>query len=211
MERGENTGACSLNALGRHQKNCAASWKASSRSWDRERMNSGYIGARPGPVSLCTAFSARCTGNANGVTEMAYSCCLNQGVMAARDVGGAEEGRGGVKGADELWRLTGDLLHLLHGVRDHGDDAGEIIRQFVRTAKWDAGAGVFRDLRDVIVIGADDHMIKQPRLQRRCDGPADHGAAMEGAHILARNAFRAAARRDDRDLHGQRFVLSAMP
>src|SRR5690606_4468700 len=86
-------------------------------------------------------------------------------------------------------------------VTDNWNGAGMVIRQLRWTHEWHLGTVLPGDLRDLLVISGDNDLIETAALQCRLDGPSDHRLAAEGVIVLARNAFAAAAGRDDSEPH----------
>ena len=115
---------------------------------------------------------------------------------------GAADRRGGAKRA----RRTKDPEDLLvaTGHRErHPFDVGRGRRRELGGAElWDLGAVAARDRRDLLRVRGDEDRAEDAALARRRDRIGEERMAGELAHVLAGNALRAGARRDQSDRRG---------
>ncbi len=80
---------------------------------------------------------------------------------------------------------------------EDGQVGGVILCELAWPQERSLGAVLARDCRDLLVIRRDDDARHRAGLPRCGDAPGDQRIACEIADILARDALRAAARRDD--------------
>src|SRR5690606_31980237 len=86
-------------------------------------------------------------------------------------------------------------------VTDNWDGAGMVIRQLRRTHEGHLSTVLLGDFRNLLIISGHNDLIETAALQCRLDGPSDHRLTAEGFDVLSRNAFAAAAGRDDSEPH----------
>ena len=79
-----------------------------------------------------------------------------------------------------------------------------VVRKLGRTNKRDRCTRHFRNRGDLRAIRRNDHLLEQTALQSCLDGPRNHRLTTEVAYIFLRNAFAAAAGRDDAGIHVRR-------
>lgn len=105
--------------------------------------------------------------------------------------------------------LTQMLLGPTHSMVDHWDRGGLVIGQFRRAHEGRLGAVLVGDVADLFVICANDDVVEQVAVLRRQDGIGDKGQTTEFAHVLAWDAFAAAASRNNCNLHDESLICRA--
>jgi hypothetical protein len=118
------------------------------------------------------------------------------------------ERRGRVEAADVIGQRAA-LAEPADRVPHHCVGAGVVVRQFGRSHERRLGAAGAGDLRDLVVVGRDDHVVEQPAGARRVDRVRDDRLAGERANVLARDALAATARGDDREPHASALRSAA--
>ncbi len=113
------------------------------------------------------------------------------------DVARIDERRRGLQEDQDLGFDTAFFEHV-QGMQQHAF-ARRLVAGEGRRPFDDLRSPLLRDRGDLLVVRRDDHTVDGCRGPGCCDRAGHQGHAADASHVLARDAFRAAARGDDRD------------
>ena len=110
-------------------------------------------------------------------------------------------GAGRTQMHDQIGRVA-LLLKEQQRMAKHLQIGGRVGRGLGGPPKWHLGAEAPRDFGDLVVVGRDDGTGDRRALERMPNRVRDHGFARQIEQVLARDGFRTATRRDQRQHFG---------
>ena len=124
-----------------------------------------------------------------------HGCEYSHRVFDVRD---AAKRRSRAQLHHDVGRVIFVFAQPLQGVLKHRQIGGVVPRDFFGTHERNLRAEVARDPRDFFVVGRNQNARHARRRLRRRDAVRDQRKTAEFQHVFARDAFAAAARRNDR-------------